>query len=189
MTPYPTPHRGGATISADGTYRYHLWREWDAHKPRAIYVMLNPSTADGRHDDPTIRRCVGFAKGWGFGGIEVVNLYALRATDPREIRNYADPVGPDNDRHILNAVGERAVYPYSIELGDDDYVRARHPILVCAWGARGHRSGRDTELHRLFKRRGVFTHSIGELTPSGAPSHPLYLAGKLGPRVFLHDSR
>lgn len=175
-------------LSDDGTYRYHLWREWDAHRPRVTYVMLNPSVADGLHDDPTIRRCVGFAKAWGFGGIDVLNLYALRATDPREIGWYADPVGPDNDRTIMNHVGLNCEFaPHSIDLGADDYIVARGPILVCAWGARGHGTPRAAAVLALLNRRGVFTHSIGERSESGAPPHPLRLAGKLGPRVFLHD--
>ncbi|TMF61888.1 MAG: DUF1643 domain-containing protein, partial [Chloroflexi bacterium] len=68
----------GATFSADRRYRYRLWRRWDGARPVVAFVMLNPSTADARRDDPTIRRCIGFAKSWGFGGVEVVNLFAYR---------------------------------------------------------------------------------------------------------------
>ena len=95
---------GGATFSRDRRYRYRLWRRWDRSRAVVAFVMLNPSTADAMHDDPTIRRCVGFARAWGFGGVDVVNLFALRATDTRALRKAADPIGPANDRHLRRAV-------------------------------------------------------------------------------------
>src|SRR5689334_18589152 len=95
---------GGALFDPTGRYRYRLWRQWDPAKPAVAFVMLNPSTADATTDDPTIRRCFGFAQGWGFGRLEVVNLFALRATDPRELARHPDPVGPANDAHIAAAL-------------------------------------------------------------------------------------
>lgn len=92
----------GALISECGLYRYRLWRRWGIG-PHATWIMLNPSTADADLDDPTIRRCIGFARAWGFSAIEVVNLFALRATNPRELGRSADPIGPDNDRHLSEA--------------------------------------------------------------------------------------
>lgn len=87
--------RSGADISADGVYRYHLWRAW-GRGDHAVFVMLNPSTADHETDDMTIRKCCGFARRWDCGGIEVINLYALRATDPMILRDVEDPEGPGN---------------------------------------------------------------------------------------------
>src|SRR5262245_19133112 len=93
-----------ALISPCGLYRYWLTRTWDNSLRRVCWVMLNPSTADAEQDDPTIRRCVGFARSWGAGGIIVVNLFAFRASDPKALLRAADPVGPDNDGHILKSV-------------------------------------------------------------------------------------
>jgi hypothetical protein len=149
---------GGATFSADGRYRYRLWRRWDRSRPMVAFVMLNPSTADARRDDPTIRRCVAFARRWGYGGIEVVNLFALRATDPGELRVAKDPSGPGNARHVGRAL-------------------AAASLVVLAWGA--HRALRDppTLARRLLSLRRP--HCLG-LTRSGEPRHPLYLrAGAL----------
>lgn len=86
----------GAIISACGKYRYALSRVWDSSKPLALWIMLNPSTADAELDDPTIRRCIGFSQYWGFGGMLVGNLYAYRSTDKRALYKVADPVGPEN---------------------------------------------------------------------------------------------
>jgi hypothetical protein len=78
--------KSGAELSACRTYRYRLWRQWDADLAPVVWVMLNPSTADESADDPTIRKCIGFAQRWGYGGIEVVNLYAYRSPDPRQLK-------------------------------------------------------------------------------------------------------
>ena len=95
----------GAAIDPTGLYRYSLWREWDANAPRVAFVMLNPSRADANTDDPTLRRCLGFARSWGCGSIEVVNLFAYRASRPDILRVVLDPVGPENDRYLQEAVG------------------------------------------------------------------------------------
>ncbi|MEO8632426.1 MAG: DUF1643 domain-containing protein, partial [Chloroflexota bacterium] len=108
----------GAVFSGDRRYRYRLWRRWELSRPLIAFCMLNPSTADERSDDPTIRRCIGFARDWGYGGVEIVNVFALRATDPRELRRLRDPVGPRNDSYVLDAA-ERAA------------------SVVIAWGAHG----------------------------------------------------
>lgn len=99
----------GAVISPCGKYRYTLHRDWPIVNPRAsfkpcLFIMLNPSVADASNDDPTIRRCIGFAKGWGCTSLAVVNLFALRATDPTELSKAQaageDFIGPENGRHI-----------------------------------------------------------------------------------------
>jgi hypothetical protein len=88
----------------DGPYRYSLVREWEEGRPRVLFIMLNPSTADDAEDDNTIRRCIGFARRWGFGSLEVVNLFAYRAANPSDLRKVADPIGPENQTHILSAI-------------------------------------------------------------------------------------
>ena len=156
-----------ATLSPCGAYRYTLTREWDPSLPRALFVMLNPSTADAEVDDPTIRRCIGFARRDGFGSIEVVNLFAFRATDPRELwragMGWVSIVGPDNDRHVSEAV-KRAV---------------QH---VAAWGA-DPPGARSRGLHHWralwtsdITRRAGGLHCLG-VTKDGRPRHPLYVRG------------
>jgi len=86
----------GATFSTDRVYRYALWRVWDAALPSFVVIGLNPSTADETENDPTIRRCIGFAKREGCGGLVMLNLFAVRATDPRVMMAHPEPIGPDN---------------------------------------------------------------------------------------------
>lgn len=176
----------GAEISPCGTYRYRLWREWRLHpapaqwdmwvdhagkpiidgagkqlgEPKScVFIMLNPSTADGEQDDPTIRRCVGFAKAWGYDRLEVLNLFAYRATKPKELlalTHDRDPVGEHNIRAF-----QRAVFP-SRTVG----------VIVCAWGAHGAHLGQDeTVLGWIGDQR---RYALG-LTKEGHPRHPLYV--------------
>ncbi len=104
--------RSSAVLSPDGVYRYQLVREWDRARPRVAFLMLNPSTADATQNDPTIRKCIAFARSWGCGSLEVVNLFAFRATDPRELGRCGarvDPVGAENDGYILAAARRASV--------------------------------------------------------------------------------
>jgi hypothetical protein len=145
-----------AIISACGQYRYRLTREpHDQHTTAgpALFIMLNPSTADASLDDPTIRRCRGFAKAWDCRGLIVANLYALRATDPAQLWKHRDPVGEDNDAMLAALVRE-------------------HETVVCAWGANA-RPDRVAALRKMFHRlsRPV---CLG-VTKAGAPRHPLYI--------------
>jgi hypothetical protein len=145
-----------AIVSGDGKYRYLLHRVWDAGKPRALFVMLNPSTADAEIDDPTIRSCIRLSKSWGYGSFEVVNLYAFRATDPRALAREPFPVGPDNS-------------------GAQDAAIERCDVVICAWGA--HEI--DTALARDLYDRATLHHPVCYClgtTKSGAPKHPLYIA-------------
>ena len=123
------------------------------------FVMLNPSTANAKRDDPTIRRCMGFARAWGFGGVDVVNLFAFRATDPRALREAADPIGPANDRHLRRAVRSAG-------------------LIVLAWGAHEMARDRAARARPLFNRPG--SRCLG-LTQSGEPRHPLYLRRDASP--------
>jgi hypothetical protein len=140
----------GAILSR--TYRYRLWRSW-GDGPRLGWIMLNPSQADAQGDDPTLRRCVGFAQSWGYGGLEVVNLFAYRASRPGVLRQVADPIGPQNDRYLR-------------ELPD------RVAAIVCAWGNGGALGGRDRVVReRLADYPALYC--LGR-TRSGHPRHPLY---------------
>jgi hypothetical protein len=149
-------HRS-AVISSDEIYRYRLSRYWEFKKPALTFVMLNPSTADGEEDDPTIRRCVGFAYRMGYGGLMVCNLYALRATRPETLWHAVDPVGPENDRHL--------------ELAFRIAANATAPV-VAAWGAHAKRQ-RVLEVLALPGALAVL-HCLG-VTKEGMPRHPLYL--------------
>ena len=141
----------GATFDRRRRYRYRLWREWEPSRPRVLWIMLNPSTADEATLDPTIRRCVGFAKAWGFGGIDVVNLYAWRATDPRRLRAAKDPVGPANDEAIAVAV-------------------QKAPVVVAAWGNHPMARARGRAIRLLAARLDKPLWCLG-LTGAGEPRH------------------
>lgn len=142
-----------AFLSPCGAYRYNLKRIWDRSLPRICWVMLNPSTADAMQDDPTIRRVRNFSKAWGYGGFTVYNLFALRATDPKELLTHPDPVGEATDDLLVS------------------YVTAtRYHRVVAAWGA-SVPFYRDREVLRLLSK--VKWYCLGT-TKSGMPRHPLY---------------
>ena len=163
--------RRGATFSGCRTWRYSLLREWDPTLPQAVFIGLNPSTADETVDDPTIRRCIGFAKSWGCGSLEMLNLFAVRSPFPKYIQNVPDPVGPMNDAVI------RAV------CGDDPI-----GIIVAAWGVHGRYRDRDIEVMGLLDgvEAAAFIECLG-MTKAGDPRHPLYLRAD-APRV-LYEGR
>jgi hypothetical protein len=146
--------RKSAIISDDGCYRYRLDRIWDGLNPLCVWVMLNPSTADAEQDDPTIRKCIGFTKRWGYyGGIRVVNIMAFRATNPKNCLAAEDPIGPDNERYLRAT--ETAI------------------MVVCAWGARAPASVVTTAMGHLGSGR-LRLHCLGK-TKAGHPRHPLYV--------------
>jgi hypothetical protein len=153
-----------ATISTDGRYRYELGRRWGSG-PTALWVMLNPSTADAVDDDNTIRRCIGFSKREGCGGLVVVNLFAYRATDPDALLTVADPIGPDN----ASTIKSRLADPLTA-------------IVVAAWGAwhntqAARRTGPGTarlNVEQFARDAGHDMVCLG-LTKAGAPRHPLYV--------------
>lgn len=146
-----TDNRSGANLSDDGQYRYRLWRTWDASKPTLAFIMLNPSTADASDDDPTVRRCLGYAKDWGYGTLVVGNLFALRSTDPSNLKDHPDPVGPGNDDH-LHRICE-----------DADRV-------VVAWGTKGALHDRERAVAGLLD---ADLYAL-DTTKDGHPNHPLY---------------
>lgn len=156
----------GATFSSCRTWRYKLWRIWDTAKPPLVMLMLNPSTADETANDPTVERCERRAYAGGFAGLIVMNIFAICATDPDDMKAAGDPVGPENDDHIgqvlalatLAAAGGQAL-----------------AWKICAgWGIHGSHLGRDRVVSALFERAGVPLYCLG-VTASGQPRHPLYV--------------
>lgn len=161
----------GADFSDDEVYRYRLWRQWGNDPTKfVVFVMLNPSTADGNVDDPTIRRCIGFAKRLGAHRLEVVNLFAIRATDPSAMKAADDPVGPDN-MDAVKSVADMADY----------YGR----VIVCAWGAHGSYMRQNEAVVGWMEAEvgNVTLHCLGT-TKAGHPRHPLYLPGDSELQVF-----
>jgi len=150
MPALSTPITGGATFDDGGAYRYSLWRSWAAG-PRIAFVLLNPSTADATADDPTVRRCLGFARALGFGSLEVVNVCALRSPHPSALLRHPDPVGPANAETIARALA-----------GAD--------MVIAGWGNEGAR------FIPLLPANiwAADLHCLG-LTKLGQPRHPLYL--------------
>jgi len=146
-----------AVLSDDLVYRYTLDRRWAWDGPVMVWIGLNPSTADHQADDPTIRRMCGFARREGCRGICVLNLYALRATDPRELARHPDPVGPEND-DWLAGVGIAADGP-----------------VVAAWGAHPFAARREQAVTQLLALAGVTQLMCLGMTGQGYPNHPLYL--------------
>lgn len=142
----------GATFSACRQYRYVLWRAWGATDRTVAFIGLNPSTADETENDPTIRRCIGFAKSWGFDRLVMLNLFAFRATDPSDMKRAADAVGPDNDATLVTQCASAG-------------------RIVGCWGAHGAFNGRYVDVRRLIPQR---IECFGT-TKSGQPKHPLYL--------------
>lgn len=152
-----------ATFSPCRKYRYTLWRIWTppAHTLRPVmFIGLNPSTADELQDDPTIRRCVGFAKSWGFNGLVMTNLFAYRATKPEDMMTQEDPIGPENDGILGN-------------------LAAQTPVVVAAWGVHGTHANRAAEVLRKLPHMHYLRFTAG-----GHPAHPLYLPKTLTPQPW-----
>jgi hypothetical protein len=144
-------------------YRYLLTRIW-APGPKALFVMLNPSTATEYQNDPTVERCERRARALGFGAFRVTNIFAYRATDPRVMRAQTDPVGPENDMAIMN----------SARWADR---------VICAWGTHGLHLGRGVQVEGLLRATGVPLWHLG-LTMGGMPKHPLYISYHRQPEVW-----
>jgi hypothetical protein len=155
--------RSVAVLDTTGTYRYLLRHQWDPSRRVVVWVMLNPSTADAFTPDPTITRCMGFARAraWGFGGICVVNLFAVRSTDPALLATHPDPVGPCNDAFLLGHT-------------------TPHRMVIAAWGATPAARERAEHVQQLLTDRGVTLHCLGTNADS-SPKHPLYLPKNSAP--------
>ena len=148
-----------AVYSDCEAYRYLLTRTWVADAPRALFIMLNPSTATEAQNDPTVERCERRARALGFGAFRVTNIFAFRATDPKVMRAQADPVGPGNDAAIIESL---------------DWAAATGGQIICAWGAHGAHHDRGVAVERLLRASGRELFHLG-LTKAGAPRHPLYI--------------
>jgi hypothetical protein len=152
-----------AVISGCQQYRYELRRSWDVSKPSVLFIGLNPSTADASVDDNTSRVCINYAKRWGFGGLLLGNLFAYRSTDPRLLRDAADPVGPENDEWLARLCSEAG-------------------LVICAWGNGGGLRQRDRTVLAYIDN----PHCLTRLK-NGHPGHPLYKPADLKPKALFDD--
>lgn len=162
-----------AIISECGQYRYWLARDIDMLRDGlCLFVMLNPSTADASEDDPTIRRCIGYAKAWGFGRLGVVNLFALRSTDPKALRQSPDPEGRENGRYLWGAVHDA-------------------DRIICAWGNHGSLHQASQRFRYELRLRGPLiaerTFAL-RVSKTGEPGHPLYLPKTAEPFPYPEDT-
>ncbi|CUH79232.1 hypothetical protein TRM7557_02289 [Tritonibacter multivorans] len=138
------------------TYRYALTRVWDEALPKVMFVMLNPSKATEVQNDPTIERCERRARALGFGGFRATNIFAYRATDPRDMRAAEDPEGPDNAQVLLDGMGWA-------------------DTVICAWGTHGAHKDQGPRIEDLLRETGKPLFHLG-LSKAGHPKHPLYIA-------------
>lgn len=176
------PWKSGAVM--DDQYRYLLWRMWDepsASSNPLVWIMLNPSTADGTVDDPTIHRCISFAKRDGYTGIQVVNLFPFRTSSPKLLKHWYDAavrVRMDEKLGIKQAVDKNLATIKNVVTGRQ---------VILAWGAHGDHYPNEIEHIRLDVQtyaKGVYR--LGGLTQGGQPRHPLYLGGdEVKQRVFM----
>jgi hypothetical protein len=153
-----------ATFSRCRKYRYTLWRQWGGlfASGYAMFIGLNPSTANETVDDPTVRRCIGYARDWGYAGLCMTNLFAFRATLPEDMKAAEDPVGPDNDSVLVDVAKHQA------------------DVVVAAWGVDGAHMDRDGKVKAMIPR----LHYL-RLTKDGFPGHPLYLPKELNPVPWM----
>lgn len=147
-----------AVLSSDARYRYSLGRVWDGGLGIARFIGLNPSTATHEEDDPTIRRCMRFARDWGLGGIVMLNIFAYRATDPKALQTVPHPVGALTD-YYLETLGS-GTHPF--------------PVIAC-WGVHGELHARGAAAFAILKRASRDQVQVFGFTKGGHPKHPLYL--------------
>lgn len=145
------PKFDAAIFSKDLKYRYTLYREWRSNLPILMIIGLNPSTADEIKNDPTIRRCIDFAKAWGFGRLIMMNLFAIRGTDPKILKEVADPIGIENDNYLVE-------------------MAKKAQLIIGAWGTLGTFMNRSSEVKELIPE----IKCLG-VTQNNQPKHPLYL--------------
>lgn len=156
----------GALFSPCRRWRYLLWRRWDHDKGICAFIGLNPSTADETEDDPTIRRCIRFAKDWGYGSLWMLNAYAFRATDPHVMKAQgANALGPLNNEYIAQTV-------------------ALCGMVVAGWGTHCH-PAREQAIAEIVNASNRPLYCLG-LTKDGHPRHPLYLRADAEPLPWVH---
>jgi hypothetical protein len=157
--------RSHAVYSPDEKYRYALGRSWVRGPGKVVtFIMLNPSTATEKDNDPTVERCQRRAKSMGFVGFWVGNIFALRSTDPRALYKDPDPIGQLNT----------SVLTFLSRCSD---------MIVCAWGNRGNHLGRSAQVKDLLVKNGAKCYHLG-LTKTGEPRHPLYLSYDVRPQEW-----
>lgn len=147
-----------AIYSVCERYRYVLSRIWAQDKPPLVMLMLNPSTATELKNDPTIARCEKRAHMWGYGGLIILNIFAYRATDPKDMKAQADPNGAYNDYYIK-----------------DTLRKAKTDTIVCGWGTHGTLNDREAQIFEIFKALGHTPRAL-KWTNKGHPQHPLYIS-------------
>ena len=145
-------------------YRYALTRVWAADGPRVLFIMLNPSTATEVQNDPTVERCERRARALGYGAFRVMNIFAWRETDPKRLRAAPEPIGPDNDRLLLEAL------PWADR-------------VIAGWGVHGAYRNRGPEVAAMLRDAGTVLYCFG-LSKAGHPRHPLYIAYATPPQVW-----
>lgn len=153
-----------AVYSDCETYRYSLTRVWDPAGSRVLFVMLNPSKATEVDNDPTVERCERRARALGFGAFQVANIFAFRETDPKLMRQAADPVGPENDRILRDGV-------------------AWADRVIAAWGTHGAHLARGADVTRLLRSLATPVYHLG-LSKAGHPKHPLYISYSQQPEIW-----
>lgn len=153
----------GAVFSDCRHYRYLLWRYW-SEAPKAVFIMLNPSTADEIENDPTVERCERRARAMGFGGLRVANIFALRSTDPKALYSHPEPIGPANDSSIMIAAENAG-------------------IVVCGWGTHGALNNRGNTVAKMLRNAGIIPHYL-QLNANGTPKHPLYVGYNVKPQEW-----
>lgn len=151
-----------AVFSPCRKWRYHIEHVWDDAKPNLLWLMLNPSTADEKQNDPTVERCERRARMWGFGGFEVYNIFAFRATDPANMKAQTDPIGADNDAWMIKFAK-----------------KSRETKGVLGWGEHGKHLGRGAYVLDLLRAHDAKLYAL-KLNASGHPKHPLYVGYKQG---------
>lgn len=157
-----------ATFSPCRQYRYTLTRTWSTQDKPWMFLMLNPSTADEVVNDPTVSRCQARAKSAGAGGLIVTNIFAWRSTDPQALYGHQDPVGPDNDRAILEMATQAG-------------------RVICAWGNHGELAGRGEAVRTMLLGAGCTPYVLA-LNKGGSPKHPLYVSNKTQASPWLDAS-
>jgi len=145
-----------AVYSDCENYRYLLTRVWEPEGRKALFIMLNPSTATEVQNDPTVERCERRARTLGFGGFRVTNIFAWRDTDPKNMRAAAEPIGGENDKSIAESC-------------------AWADQIIAGWGAHGEHLQRGLAVEALLRATRLPVFHLG-LTKAGHPKHPLYIA-------------
>ena len=154
-----------AVFSPDRKYRYRLRQIWNKNLPCLCFLMLNPSTADETKNDPTVERCERRARATeNCGGVEIINIFAYRATDPNIMKAQTDPIGPYNDKHILEAATNAAQ-------------------LIIAWGKHGQHMTRGEQVLSLLRDNAIKPYHL-KINKDGFPAHPLYISYNVQPAPY-----